>query len=143
MEIYTKSLTFLSRKISRKFYQTPFNKWKIIGFFVVVFLLFYFLYFFFLFYCFKWHIMKRKFKQWWSTIPPISTKQTITSHLNWTELTEHKKTMSMEMQVMAFNRHNWINNYLETGVYGVLCEVLTYTVTVSYRCETWIRYQKS
>jgi len=26
--------------------------------------------------------MKRKFKQSWSTIPPISTKQTITSQLN-------------------------------------------------------------
>ena len=26
-------------------------------------------------------IMKRKFKQWWSTNPPISTKQTITSHI--------------------------------------------------------------
>jgi len=25
--------------------------------------------------------MKRKFKQWWSTIRPISTKRTITSHL--------------------------------------------------------------
>ena len=24
---------------------------------------------------------KRNFKQWWSTIPPISTKQTTTSHL--------------------------------------------------------------
>jgi len=28
--------------------------------------------------------MKRKFKQWWSSIPPISTKRTTTSHLNWT-----------------------------------------------------------
>jgi hypothetical protein len=26
--------------------------------------------------------MKRKFKQWWSSIPPIPTKQAITSHLN-------------------------------------------------------------
>ena len=26
-------------------------------------------------------LIYRKFKQWWSTIPPISTKQTITSHL--------------------------------------------------------------
>jgi hypothetical protein len=26
-------------------------------------------------------IMKRKLKQCWSTIPPISTKQTTTSHL--------------------------------------------------------------
>ena len=25
---------------------------------------------------------ERKFKQWWSTIPPISTKQTIISHLD-------------------------------------------------------------
>jgi len=24
--------------------------------------------------------MKRKFKQWWSTIQPISTKRAITSH---------------------------------------------------------------
>ena len=27
----------------------------------------------------------RKFKQWWSTIPPISTKQTITSYLKKVE----------------------------------------------------------
>jgi hypothetical protein len=27
-------------------------------------------------------IMKRKFKRWWSTIPPISTKQKFTSYLN-------------------------------------------------------------
>jgi len=26
--------------------------------------------------------MKRKFKQWWSTTPPISTTRTSTSHLN-------------------------------------------------------------
>jgi hypothetical protein len=26
--------------------------------------------------------MKRQFRQWWSTIPSISTKRTITSHLN-------------------------------------------------------------
>ena len=27
-------------------------------------------------------IMKEKIKEWWSSIPPISTKQTSTSHLN-------------------------------------------------------------
>jgi hypothetical protein len=31
---------------------------------------------------FKNTIMKRQFKQWWSTIPAISTNWTITSHLN-------------------------------------------------------------
>jgi len=31
--------------------------------------------------------MKRKFKQWWSSIPPLSIKRTITSQLNWTHWT--------------------------------------------------------
>jgi hypothetical protein len=35
-------------------------------------------------------VMKGKFKHWWSSIPPISTKQTITSHLNWTHWTQKK-----------------------------------------------------
>jgi len=34
--------------------------------------------------------MKRKFKQWWSTIPPISTKLTIYYHLS-PQIIEHKK----------------------------------------------------
>jgi hypothetical protein len=32
---------------------------------------------------------KRKFKQWWSTIAPISTKWTITSHFNSLNIKEH------------------------------------------------------
>ena len=36
--------------------------------------------------------MKRKFKQWWSLIQPLSTKRTITSHLNWTHWTKIKTT---------------------------------------------------
>jgi len=35
--------------------------------------------------------MKRKFKQRWSSIPPISTKRTITSHFNWTHWTQEKQ----------------------------------------------------
>ena len=30
-------------------------------------------------------VRKRKFKQWWSTIPQIWLQWTITSHLNWTQ----------------------------------------------------------
>jgi hypothetical protein len=40
---------------------------------------------------FQWddlYIMKRKFKQWWSPIPPISTKGTTTSRLNWAHWTQ-------------------------------------------------------
>jgi hypothetical protein len=36
-------------------------------------------------------IMRSKFKQWWSSIPPMSTKQTITSHLNWTHWTQKRQ----------------------------------------------------
>ena len=55
-------------------------------------------------YNYNYYIMKRKFKQQWSTIPPISTKRTITSHL----LTEHKKRpqhATFEIQVLAWDRH--------------------------------------
>jgi hypothetical protein len=38
--------------------------------------------------------MKRKFKQWWLTIPTISTKWTITSHLNSLNT---KKTMAYDV----------------------------------------------
>jgi len=47
--------------------------------------------------------MKRKFKQYWSAIPQISTKRTITSHLK-TELTEHNKKprhITLENQVLV------------------------------------------
>ena len=37
--------------------------------------------------------MKRKFKQWWSSILPISTKPIITSHLKWTQ----KKTTTNDI----------------------------------------------
>ena len=35
------------------------------------------------------HILKRKFKQSWLSIPPISTKCTVTSDLNWTHWTQN------------------------------------------------------
>jgi len=39
--------------------------------------------------------MKRKFKQWWSTIPPILTKRTIISDL-----------ISLNIQIMTYNIRN-------------------------------------
>ena len=42
-------------------------------------------------------IMKRTSKQWWSSFSPISTKQTITLHLNWTHWTQ-KKTMTYDVR---------------------------------------------
>ena len=57
----------------------------------------------------------RKFKQWWSSIPPISTKQTITFHLNWTPQTQKRPWhMTLKIQVLSWNRHkivaglNWL-----------------------------------
>ena len=37
-------------------------------------------------------IMKIKIIQWWLSIPPISTKRTATSHLNWTKHKEKTTT---------------------------------------------------
>jgi len=48
--------------------------------------------------------MKRKFKQWWSTIPWRSTKPTIISHLN--SLNRDKTIdMTLEIQVLAWDGH--------------------------------------
>jgi len=50
--------------------------------------------------------MKRKFKQWWSSIPPISTKQTITPRPYWTLNTKRPRYMRLEMQVLVLDKHN-------------------------------------
>jgi len=50
--------------------------------------------------------MKRKFKQWWSSIPPISTKRTITSHLNWTQ--KRPRHMTLEIKVLAWDSHKHV-----------------------------------
>jgi len=39
-------------------------------------------------------------------IPRISTKQTITSHLNWTHWTQKRpRHMMLEIQILAWDRH--------------------------------------
>jgi len=47
-----------------------------------------------------YRIMKRKFKQWWSTIPTISTKQTTISHFK--SLSIEKKTMTRHLKSMSW-----------------------------------------
>jgi len=70
-----------------------------------------------------YHIMLRKLRQWWSTIPPISTKQTITSHLNllntktqdiwrWETKLLYIPKEHADLPVHPTNcmHQNWINN---------------------------------
>ena len=45
------------------------------------------------------------FLQRWSTIPPITTKQTTTSHLEPLSIKIHHKHMALEIQVLALDRH--------------------------------------
>ena len=54
---------------------------------------------------------KRKFKQWWSSIPPVSTKRTITSHLNWTHWT-HK-----DHDMWRLESRSWVRT--DTNMCGV------------------------
>ena len=50
-------------------------------------------------------IMNRKFKQWWSSIPPISTQRTI----NWTHwIPTWPRYMTLEIQVLVWNRHRHV-----------------------------------
>jgi len=61
-------------------------------------------------------IMKRKFKQRWSSMPQNQQKGTITSHFKWTHWTEKKTTtyISLEFKILTRDRHtnvaglNWI-----------------------------------
>jgi hypothetical protein len=66
--------------------------------------------------------MKRKFKQWWSTNPPISTKQTITSHRTQKTNTTYDvgnpgpclgqahKSGGVKIGSKPFPLDNWISN---------------------------------
>ena len=50
-------------------------------------------------------IMKRKLKQWWSSMPPISTNRTITSQLNSLNI-QIPRHVTLEIQVLACDMDN-------------------------------------
>ena len=56
-------------------------------------------------------IMKRKFKQWWSTIPPISTKWTITSHLKHTKSPLIRRWISRSWFRIGTNMGGWTSKW--------------------------------
>jgi len=51
------------------------------------------------------NLLTKKFKQRWSTILPISTKRTITSHLNALRTRKRPRHMTLEIQVLVWDRH--------------------------------------
>jgi hypothetical protein len=50
-------------------------------------------------------MMKRKLAQQWLTIPPISAKPTITSHLNSLNRKKRSRNMTIEIQFLSCDRH--------------------------------------
>jgi hypothetical protein len=52
--------------------------------------------------------MIRKFKQWWSIIPPISAKQAITSHINSPSTKRGNHGIWLKIHVLAWDRHNTV-----------------------------------
>jgi len=56
--------------------------------------------------------MKRKFKQCWSTIRPISTKQTITSHLNSLNI-KRPRLQTLEIRVLSCDRHKDVAGFMQ------------------------------
>jgi hypothetical protein len=54
----------------------------------------------------NYKIMKKKFKQWWWPISPISTKWTITAHPTWHYWTQKRpRHMTLEIQILTWNWH--------------------------------------
>ena len=50
------------------------------------------------------HLMNRNFNQCWSTVPLISTKRTITSHLSSLNI-KREQHLTLEITVLAWDRH--------------------------------------
>jgi hypothetical protein len=55
------------------------------------------------------HIVKRKFKQWWSTI-----WRTITSQTHWAQI--RQQHMTFEIQVLAWDRHKHVVCYISCSM---------------------------
>ena len=55
--------------------------------------------------CANLQVMKRNVKQLWSSIPQISRKQTITSHLKELNTNRPQHMTTLEIQVLAWDRH--------------------------------------
>ena len=59
-------------------------------------------------------VVKRKLKQWWSTISPISTKRTTASHLHSLN-TKTSRRMSLKIQVLAWDKYTNVTGLKRVG----------------------------
>jgi hypothetical protein len=73
-------------------------------------------------------IMKRKVKQWWSSITSISTKGTITSHPNWTHWT------LKDRGIWRWKSRSWLGMYLlsSKNILYVFCWVFSFLFFYSF-----------
>jgi hypothetical protein len=79
--------------------------------------------------------MKRKFEQWWSTIRPIPTKQTTTSHLKQLPLTSNHVQHNKRPRHMALYPHTKCGgvrmfNWIQTLSFWIL--IIRSTTTIQY-----------
>jgi len=70
-------------------------------------------------------IVKRKFIQVWSTIPPISTKWIITSHLHKLKRPQHLK---LEIQVLGCDKHKNVTYILILGLWIFSSNNITFII---------------
>jgi len=60
--------------------------------------------------------MKKRFKQRRSTVPPMPTKRTVTSHLNSLTKTTSPLHITLKIQVLAWSRHKSIGGVKPANV---------------------------
>ena len=102
--------------------------------------------------------MKINFKQWWTSIPRISTERRITSHLNWTHWTQKQPRQEQTLggvkpvngiPTLAFD--NWISNdnilrdyYMTFSILGTIWKISCHNLFITYFTLTfskrWLIY---
>jgi hypothetical protein len=81
-------------------------------------------------------VMKRKLKQWWSTISPISTKRTITSH----HLAGHKKKPNDKWHWKSSCGGFKLVNRIQTPPFGLVTEYSTAIYNIDKRSKNLHRF---
>ena len=77
-------------------------------------------------------VVKGKFKQWWSTIPPISIKQTTTSHFNSFNTKKIPWHWTMEFEILAWYRHKCV-----AGLNCHFLDSIINNILASFSSKVW------
>ena len=79
--------------------------------------------------------MKRKFKQWWSSIPPTQYQQNAQSPLTLSHWTQKKRPwqLMLKIEVLAWDRHKKCSAHSNGYFSNSVCWILFWKITVDLK----------